>query len=70
MVLGEVHRQLSGKLKEKCSWHPHKTYLRTEGSFTPFGYKLLGASHAERLPNVTNVPKNTLVPQFDFSQSS
>ena len=25
---------------------------------------------AERLPNVTNVPKYTLVPQFDFIQSS
>ena len=25
---------------------------------------------ADRLPNVTNVPKNTLVPQFDFIQSS
>ena len=24
----------------------------------------------ERLPNVTNVPKNTLVPQFDFIQAS
>ena len=24
----------------------------------------------ERLPNVSNVPKNTLGPQFDFIQSS
>ena len=27
-------------------------------------------SYPERLPNVTNVPKNTLGPQFDFIQSS
>ena len=43
-------------------------FISRNSSITLYSF-LIGVK-AERLPNVTNVPKNTLVPQFDFIQSS